>query len=72
MKRANESQIVAYDEEIDDFLASCRSTVCSVVEAQVPMVRGAFAVDGSKHNSGSDETERRVHEERDPDAFLET
>jgi hypothetical protein len=50
----------------------CRSTVCSVVEVQVPMVCGAFAVDGSKHNGGSDQTERRVHEERDPDAFLET
>jgi len=71
MKRANDSQVVAHDEEIADLLASCRSTVCSVVEVQMPMVC-AFAVDGSKHNGSGDQTERRIHEERAPDAFLES
>ncbi len=39
---------------------------------QLPMVWGAFAVDGSKHNGGSDQTEAGVDEERDPDSFRES
>ena len=52
--------------------APASSTVCSVVEVHSPMVWLACAADENKHNGGSHQTERGVHEEGDPDAVRKT
>ena len=43
-----------------------------VVEMQLPMVWGAFAINRNKHNGGSDQIEAGVNKERDPDSFRES